>query len=81
MAKKSKKKKGKAPSLRKAMAKMNKADALLKCALRSMKYLCEPRDADEDALPLYDEIMVLKSALATYAEAYEQIDLCELDSR
>jgi hypothetical protein len=63
------------------MAKMNKADALLKCALRSMKYLCEPRDIEEDALPLYDEIMVIKAGLAMYSEAYEQIDLCELDSR
>src|ERR1700728_4516471 len=46
MAKKSKKKpKGKAPDLHKIMGKMNEADALLQCALRSLKQRCSPTDA------------------------------------
>lgn len=47
-----------------SMGKMNEADALLQCVLRSLKLRCSPTDAGAEPLWLYDEITVLeKSAI------------------
>ncbi len=78
MAKKSKKSKGKSSDLNKIMGKMNEADALMQCALRSMKYRCGSRDLNEDAYSLYNEITVLEKSVKAYAKVYEQIGAYDL---
>jgi transcriptional regulator with XRE-family HTH domain len=58
---------------------MNRADALLKCVLRSLQQRSSPI-ANGVTVFLYDEITVLKKAAKAYSKVYKQIDRCALDA-
>jgi hypothetical protein len=75
MAKKSKRK---LPDLHGVLGKMNEADALLQCVLRSLQQRSSPI-ANGVTVFLYDEITVLKKAAKAYSKVYKQIDRYALE--